>query len=294
MSLLGRLGEGCWALGFIEGGIQQIMENDTYEVKWVKAPKERLYADPFILDVTSTEILVLVEDYEYKLAKGVISLLHINRHTMEILTRKVLLELPTHLSFPNIYRRNGEVYVYPESARSGKQDIYRFDFISEELHPCATICDDILWDSDISEHFGKPLLFTAAHDDYHLDIYQWKEDLQRFIPWKSISDNSRNARLGGALFEYQGKIYYPAQNSEKGYGEHVDIKEIFYKDGEFVVSEVKSIYSSHPTFKRGLHTINEYKGIVVIDVHGYRYGIIGRIIQGLVKIKKYIKRLLSK
>ena len=48
-----------------------------------------------------TEILVLVDDYEYNLEKGVISLLHINRKTMEIISRKVLLELSIHLSFPN-------------------------------------------------------------------------------------------------------------------------------------------------------------------------------------------------
>jgi hypothetical protein len=40
-----------------------------------------------------------------------------------------------------------------------------------------------------------------------------------------------------------------------------------------------------------LHTINEYKGVVVIDVHGYRYGKIGLIVQMLVKIKKCIKQL---
>ena len=176
MSFLGRLGEGCWTLGFIEGGLQQIMDTNTPKVNWVSVPKDRWFADPFILDVNDTEILVLVDDYEYNLEKGVISLLHINRKTMEIISRKVLLELSIHLSFPNIYRRNDEIYVYPESARSGKLDIYRFDAIAEELHPCATICDDSIWDSDISEHFGEPFLFTAAHNDYHLDIYKWSED----------------------------------------------------------------------------------------------------------------------
>ena len=58
VGMLKKFGEGCWALGFIEGGIQQIMENDTYDVKWVQMPKDRWYADPFILDVTDTEILV--------------------------------------------------------------------------------------------------------------------------------------------------------------------------------------------------------------------------------------------
>lgn len=101
-----------WALGFVRGGLEMIMEGDHLEVDWVKMPKDRWYADPFILDVTNEEILLLVEDLEYKIGKGVISLLHINRATMEITSKKVLLELPTHLSFPAIWRKDGHIYIY--------------------------------------------------------------------------------------------------------------------------------------------------------------------------------------
>lgn len=290
--LLKKYGYDCWALGFIEGGIQQIMENDTYEVKWVKVPKERWYADPFILDVTDTEILVLVEDYAYDYKKGVISLLHINRQTMEVVQRKVILEIPTHLSFPNILRKNGNVYIYPESAHSGQLDIYKFDFDSESLTHCATICNDCIWDSDITDVFGDQLLFTAAHNDYLLDIYHWNESEKRFVLWKSIPSEIKNSRLGGALFKYKDRVYYPAQNCEKGYGCAINIKEIEYKNGDFLISDVKTIKSTHKRYNIGLHTLNEYKGVAVIDVHGYRYGVIGKLITSLVKVKKYLNKYL--
>ena len=292
MSLLKKYGNDCWALGFIEGGIQQIMENDTYEVKWVKVPKERWYADPFILDVTDTEILVLVEDYAYNYKKGVISLLHIDRQTMKVIQRKVILEIPTHLSFPNILRKNGNVYIYPESAHSGQLDIYKFDFDSESLTHCATICDECIWDSDITDVFGEALLFTAAHNEYLLDIYHWNESEKRFVLWKSIPSEIKNSRLGGALFKYKDRVYYPAQNCEKGYGCAINIKEIEYKNGDFLISDVKTIKSTHKRYNIGLHTLNEYKGVAVIDVHGYRYGVIGKVIASLVKLKKYIKQVL--
>lgn len=67
-----------WALGFVRGGMQSVMELDHLDVDWVKMPKDRWFADPFILDVTDDEILLLVEDYAYATKKGVISLLHIS------------------------------------------------------------------------------------------------------------------------------------------------------------------------------------------------------------------------
>lgn len=292
MSLIKKYGSDCWTLGFIEGRIQNIMENDTYEIKWVKNPKDRWFADPFILDVTDNEIFLLVEDYAYDNPKGVISLLQICRQTMEVIRRKVLLELPTHLSFPNILRRDGKIYVYPESAQCGKLVVYEYDVASETLMPCATICDDVIWDSDITELFGEPLLFTAAHNDKLLDIYSWNESTKRFIPWKSIPSDKKNSRLGGALFKYKDRVYYPAQNCEKGYGCAITIKEIEYNDGEFLISDVKTIKSTHKRYNIGLHTLNEYKGVAVIDVHGYRYGVVGKLITSLVKVKKYLKKYL--
>ena len=159
-----------WALGFVRGGIPAVMESDTLQIDWVKMPEDRWYADPFILEVTDDEIQLLVEDFGYNLHKGIISLLHIDRKTMNITARKELLELPTHLSFPAILRKNGHIYVYPESMRSGSLTIYEYHPDTETLSPVASICDEAVWDSVITDLFDQPLLFTAAHDDYHLDI----------------------------------------------------------------------------------------------------------------------------
>lgn len=278
-----------WALGFVRGGMQSIMESDHFEVDWVKMPKDRWYADPFVLDVTETEILLLVEDYAYATKKGFISLLHINKSTLGIVSRKVLLELPTHLSFPAIWRKDGRVYVYPESAQSGKLDMYEYGEVKEKLTFVKTICDDVVWDSYITETFGEPLMFTAAHDDNVLDIYSWEEKKDRFVPYQQIASDKPNSRMGGALFEYKGQYYYPAQNCEITYGGSLDIKRIELENEMVrVVEIVKHIKSPNNRYPIGLHTLNAYKGIVVIDVKGYRYRKLGELIAKLVKFKKML------
>ena len=281
-----KLAGKCWALGFVRGGMQAVMESDYWNVDWVKMPNDSWFADPFVLDVTDDEILLLVEEMPYAFRKGIITLLHINRASMEIVSRKVLLELPTHLSFPAIWRKDGHVYIYPESAKSGKLDMYEYDAKKEKLTFVKTICDDVVWDSYITEAFGETLLFTAAKDDNQLDIYKWNDKKERFVTYHEIASEKPNSRLGGAVFEYKGEIYYPAQNCEAAYGGSLDIKRLKVESGKWKVESVKHIESPHPKMKLGMHTMNEYKGVVVIDVHGYRYGEIGEFMAKLVNLKK--------
>ena len=288
MNIIRQLGTKRWALGFVRGGMEELMNSDRFECDWVRMSEDRWFADPFVLDVTEKEILLLVEDFGYNIQKGVISLLHINRATMEITSRKVLLELPTHLSFPAIWRKDGHIYVYPESAGSGKLDMYEYHSEKEELMFVQTICDDVVWDSYITEAFGKPLLFTAAKNDYELDLYKWDEKKKRFVSDVDLPSELPNSRLGGAIFEYEGEYYYPAQDCSRNYGSAIDIKRIKLESGKWKVETVKHLTSPHPGYQLGMHTLNEYKGVVVIDVHGYKYGWIGAVIEGMVKLKKRI------
>lgn len=294
--IVNRLIQTRWAIGFVRGGMEAVMkgtspiedcklEIEDLQVDWVKMPKDRWFADPFILDVTDKEILLLVEDYPYATRKGIISLLHIDRNTLDINARKELLELPTHLSFPAIWRKDGHIYVYPESAHSGRLDMYEYHSESEELTFVQTICDDVVWDSYITEAFGEPLLFTQAHENTRLDIYQWK--VKRFVPYVKVISDKPNARLAGAVFVYKNDIFYPAQNCEKAYGGAIDIKRIKVESGKWRVERVRHLESLHPKYQLGSHTLNEYKGVVVVDVRGYRYGWIGAITD---KIVKWLKR----
>lgn len=288
---IGNLATEAWGLGFVRGGMGAVMESDHLDVDWVKMPKDRWYADPFVLDVTDDEILLLVEDYAYESKKGIISLLHINRSTMEIVSRNVLLDLPHHLSFPAIWRKDGHAYVYPESAQNGKLDMYEYDAEKETLTFVKTLCDDVVWDSYITEAFGEPLMFTAAHDDTILDIYRWDAKKERFVPYTQVRSNKPNSRMGGAAFEYKGQCYYPAQNCEKTYGGAIDIKRIEFKNERVRVLEtVKHIESPNRRYPMGIHTLNEYKDIVVIDVKGYRYGWFGELVSKIGGMKKIIKK----
>ena len=286
-SLFRRLTRTSWHLGFVNGGLQGVFKDGPLDVSWVKCPyKDRWFADPFILDVTDEEILVLAEEVRYNNPKGRIVKLTVNRENLAIEKRETLLETETHLSFPNIYRRNGGIFITPENAQEGKQQVYEYDLASGTLRFLQTICEDCVWDATITDAFDSRLLMFASHkNDYSLDIYEWNEDMKRFVPFKSIPSTERNSRMGGAVFSYEGSFYAPFQNCSRTYGGNLDIKAIQYEKGEFSFRSVKQLFSPHPKYKVGLHTLNEYKGVVVIDVIGYNF-LLGKMLSVLAGLWK--------
>lgn len=283
-----KLTRTSWHLGFVNGGLPGVFKDGPLEVSWVKSPyTDRWFADPFILDVTDDKIYLLVEEVQYAHPKGRITKLTINRESLKIEKRETLLETDSHLSYPFIIRENGRVFITPENANEGKQHLYEYDSVSEQLRFVQTICEDCVWDSTITDLFGPLLMFTAHKSDYFLDIYEWNEMSKRFVPMMSIPSKERNSRMGGAVFKYNDQIYAPFQNCTRTYGGNLDIKSIRYDQGYFNFNTVKKLFSPHQKYNEGLHTLNEHKGIVVIDVIGYN----SRFGKMLATLSKNIKQL---
>ena len=94
-----------WNIGFIENDLNSILCGEEIKVSWlIHDYKDSWFADPFILDINESEITVLVEEFPKQINKGRISKLTIDRRTCELKRLDVVVELPTHLSFPVIIR----------------------------------------------------------------------------------------------------------------------------------------------------------------------------------------------
>jgi hypothetical protein len=283
-SLFRRLTRTSWHLGFVNGGLHSVFNDFPLSVSWVQSPyKDRWFADPFILDVSNESIIVLAEEVRYNCPKGRIVKLTIDREDLAIQKRETLLETETHLSFPSIFRYNGKVYITPENAQEGKQHLYEYDSESGTLHFVQTICEDCVWDATITDSFDHRFFMFASHkNDYSLDIYSWDDEKKRFVSMQSVLSNEKNSRMGGSVFTFKGQLYAPFQNCSRTYGGNLDIKAINYKNGVFDFCLVKQLFSPHPKYKEGLHTLNEYKGVVIVDVIGFN-SFWGRVISTLSK-----------
>lgn len=294
---LNELNYSFYTIGFVRGGLDTILFNPKSKIeadfiKWKRIDNNgSWFADPFILDVTDDYIDVLVEEMPKHIHKGIITKLTIDRGSFEVLNKKVVLDLNHHLSFPCIVRKKDRLFICPENGKSGPLALYEFDNKRDSAEYKCDICDDICWDSALTDIFGEQYLFTATKDDYCLDIYKWENLKQKFVPYQQLLSECKDSRLAGMPFTYKGRTYYPAQLCDKYYGRGVVIKELLYDDGTFSVRPIRTLFSPHKTLKLGMHTMNEYKGVVVIDVRGSKHSFIGPIIY---HVGNYILHLFGK
>lgn len=260
----------CWTIGFVENGINAVMDRDEFlKVNWLEHNyKDRWFADPFIHEVTETEIIVLAEEFQYATNKGRIAELIVDRTSYALKNLNIILELDTHLSFPAIWREGNQVFIYPESWMSGALNLYKYRGRGQKIEMVKKLCDESMADAIMTEHFGKKMLLSTKKDD-ELLLYYYNDSTNQFVFSEEIKFNESTARNAGDYFEYGGRFYRPAQVCTNHYGEAVEIQEIKHeKDGLFF-KPIKRLYSHHPKLRTGLHTLNNYKDVTVIDVHGW-------------------------
>ncbi|MEA5005232.1 MAG: hypothetical protein VB022_02350 [Rikenellaceae bacterium] len=253
--------------------------------------KDNWFADPFILNVTDNEIVLLVEEYIRRENIGIISKLVVNRHNYNIINKCRLLKLETHLSYPAIYRTNDNFFVYPENCQSGELKLYKYNKGSNTLDLIKTLVNEPLTDSIIYETNNKSYLFTTKQpypSNNELYIYKansWDGD---YTLDYSILLNDKSARSAGNIFKYEGLTVRPAQDCNKTYGGGIVFQSIKIKNERFVVEEICRLYNKSIKYGLGIHTFNTFQDIAVVDVMGYKYPIFGRLINKIYTITKRI------
>ena len=278
-----------WNIGFLQMTPEELLEKRTLgRISWMKHPfKDRFFADPFILKLTDSDITILVEECEFDKNKGCISELVVDLKTMELLERKIVLELDTHLSYPAIYFEGGHIYVYPENGESGSLNLYEYDPQKRRLFFVKTIINDNLYDSTIYKLKDSSVLFATKWPNTQKDLYLYKSEKYdgNYIELGCSVLGLQNSRPAGNLFSLNEKLYRPAQNCLKRYGSGIEIMEIQQLLNNYSEKKIFSIKPSSFKYNLGLHTINFKDGWCVIDGYGYLYPIRGRLYHFISNIK---------
>lgn len=294
-SLVHNLKFNKWNLAFTEESLENIVNSKSIRVHYMKGNnRKQWFADPFILDVTSDHIICLVEELSYDTMKGRIAKIKIDRNNYKLTSIKILLDLPTHLSFPFIFRENGNIYVLPENSASGVSTLYIYNSKDDSLTPVKIIAERPLTDATICVYNHQAYVISTQKPTQNgniLDIYSL--DLKSLKlsdnPIQSVSFNGNYARNAGEIFKVSDKYFRPSQDCNGGYGKGVILQEMIKTSEGFRFENYCSFYSNSWIYNMGYHTFNSYKGLTVIDAHGYRYPVRGRILEiGTRIVKKFI------
>ena len=104
----------------------------------------------------------------------------IDKKGFELKQKDVVLELPTHLSFPAILRKEGDIFVYPENGESGELILYHYFPNKNKCEKCKTIIDEAIADGVITKIGGTEMLFCTKQPNPNgnvIYIYIAKENL---------------------------------------------------------------------------------------------------------------------
>ena len=238
---------------------------NPYSNKW--------FADPFILEEDSTSIQFLVEEFDYSVGRGRIARLLVDKGNNEIKECSVILDLPTHLSFPVIYRVDNEIYVHPENSASGASYMYRYDRGVDKLVEPRLIIKQAIADAIIRHVDDCYIMYATRNPNANgceLIEYRSSSLFGPYTEYPPLHFELNTARMAGMFI---GDIR-PAQDCYRDYGKAV----VLYND--------KNVQCRiEPTNWRyaGIHTFNTLNQTFVIDIKKYDYPILYKIIR---KIRK--------
>lgn len=290
-----------WNIGFCDYTPENLIEKKTLPtIQWMKHPyKDRFFADPFILKVTDTEIVVFVEEYVFDNPPGLIVELVLDRESKRLKQRYEMLRFPTHLSYPAIIRKGNEIFVYPENGASGKLNVYRYDAENHKLVYPHPIHEDAIFDATIHQKADGSYIMVATKQPDNLENAYLFSAPSYEGPFTQIGDKPFQpdrscARMAGNFFEACGQLYRPAQDCVSRYGAGTAIMQF-----DTITNKEQKVFTLYPQsydYNLGLHTINFHEGLCVIDGYGYLYPTFGRIYASkkVDKLRKFAKKMLQR
>ena len=138
----------------------------------------------------------------------------------------VILSLPHHVSFPQVFRSDSGIHMLPETQAANEVALYTFDDFPFGLRKNRILVQGSYCDSVIYRRDG--IWWILSTSNYQLELFFLSELASKIQkhPAGIISRDMSNCRGGGPLINWDGKLYRPAQNCSRSYGGNLGIMEI--------------------------------------------------------------------
>jgi hypothetical protein len=235
-------------------------------------PADRFYADPFLVP-EGERVWLFFEDADRASGKGVIrcsELLEDGRPGES----RVVLECDYHLSYPNVFRRDGDWFMLPETSANGTVELWRaIDFPWRWMRERVLLKDLRAVDPTLLEHEGRLWLFVGvgAADQVAADeLFAFHAD-SLGGPWtphrsNPIVSDARHARPAGPFFREAGHWFRPAQDGSGDYGSGFWLQRVERLDEScYEETSVRRIGGEWHSGLIGTHAIARAGGFDAID-----------------------------
>lgn len=212
-----------WFLGIRRRSVQHGFA-DPSDYRLMLPPKDRFYADPFLVEKDGKTFLFL-EDFRFNEGRAVISYCELQAdgspgEPVEVLRR------PYHLSYPFIFEDGGEMYMIPETKANRTVELYRAtDFPAVWNLEAVLLSNVYAVDATIHKVGNRFWMFAGVSNGRYSNC----DELGLFFadsptgPWtphpcNPVLSDVRRSRPAGALFYDGHRLIRPSQDCSKAYG----------------------------------------------------------------------------
>lgn len=267
-----------WRPAIARAPIEQIVAHRSLEgvpLIWLPPMGSfRFLADPFGW-WRGDKLYVFVEAYDYRDRRGTIEVLTYDSR-FELVDRAPALSCPWHLSYPFLVEAEGEMWMLPESHRSGRLTLYRSVGWPDRWEAAADLAlDTVAIDASPLWHQGRWWLFysPSGGEDEKMGALHcaWAERL--LGPWithplNPVRRDLAGARPGGTPYSDGDEIVLPVQDCSRTYGGAISALRIAVTPTAFSSRLDRPIRPpmAEAPFIEGLHTLSAAGPVTLVDM----------------------------
>jgi hypothetical protein len=264
-----------WAIGIVDAPVRDLVDGLPHDrVQWIRPPPGAFLADPMVLPAGSAAACrptVLAEGFWFSERRGKIVAVDLGPGGSP--EPGLALERAWHLSYPFLFRYDGETYCLPEMAETRLVQLFRANAFPETWVEDAVLLRNFAGIDPTLHHDGERFwLFCADRDDapnakLHLFHSQNLRTGWQPHPCNPVRCDLRNSRPAGPLFRHEDMLWRPAQDCSETYGGAVVLNRVLELTPTRFHEEPVVRLAPDPNGARpdGLHTLSPAGPITIID-----------------------------
>lgn len=188
---------------------------------------------------------------------------------------QTILKLDYHLSYPCVFQVEQNWYMIPESCARQTIELWKAVEFPYKWEKHSNLMENIAAvDSTPFYYEGLWYLFTSTRRDCkkfgdRLDLF-FCEDILNPVwqehPMNPVATGKIQQRMAGNIFNYNGKLIRPSQDSLKRYGGHINFNHITkLSPTEYAEQYIESLYPNWNKDDDGCHTIDVHEDFILVD-----------------------------
>lgn len=239
-------------------------QHEPSRLQTLSNPQDHYRADPFVVTHQGRTV-IFVEEFANETQRGHIAAVQVS-DSGAVADLGVCLREPFHLSFPYVFRWQGQLYMCPESNHARQIRVYRCEsfpmnwVLDTVIMDNVAACDSMLFEKDGRWWMLANLDSSGLDIDFCSELYLFWADSPLSTQWTAhpmnpVVRDGRKARNGGIVVE-DGRIYRVAQgHSYWVYGQSHAVYEITVLN-ETEYQEVPAHRNLPPVGSLGAHHLS--------------------------------------